>query len=434
MMLRSDPYEKYLSSDSEWLNCLPLGWKQQRVKDIFRLVTDTAPDNNAFELLSLYTNIGVKPRKDLEARGNKASSTDGYWLVKKGDIVVNKLLAWMGAIGLSEYDGVTSPAYDILRKINSSTDERFFSYLFRTERAQQIFKRYSRGIMDVRLRLYFDKFGAITLLVPPYSIQRTISDYLDIKTAQIDQKIDLLSQKAEKYGKLKQSLINETVTRGLDKTVAMKDSGVEWIGDVPVHWGIKRVKELGNLVLGKMLDNKPAPDKFLKCYLKSKNIRWLTPDVSVVEEMYFSLHEISLYRIKCGDLLLSEGGEVGKTSHWNNELDECYIQNSVHKFTANRHNLSRYFLYLSFAVGQAKYYDSIVNVVSIKHLTKEKLSRVIWLSPPLMEQQAIVDYLDEKTAQIDRIIETIHTQIEKLKELRKTLINDVVTGKIKVVD
>lgn len=84
------------------------------MKNVFKLIIEPAPKNNDFELLSVYTEIGVKPRRELEERGNKASTTDGYWLVKKGDIVVNKLLAWMGAIGVSNYNGVTSPAYDIL--------------------------------------------------------------------------------------------------------------------------------------------------------------------------------------------------------------------------------------------------------------------------------------------------------------------------------
>jgi type I restriction enzyme S subunit len=116
MKLCSLPYEEYRDSDNEWNEFIPSIWNEKRVKDLFRLITNLAPNNNDYELLSLYASIGVKPRKDMEQRGNKAVTTDGYWIVRKGDIVVNKLLAWMGAIGLSEYDGVTSPAYDILRK------------------------------------------------------------------------------------------------------------------------------------------------------------------------------------------------------------------------------------------------------------------------------------------------------------------------------
>jgi len=206
-----------------------------------------------------------------------------------------------------------------------------------------------------------------------------------------------------------------------------KDSGVEWLGEVPKHWGIKRVKELGSLVLGKMLDNKQEEKKFLKPYLKSKNIGWLEITDSNIEEMYFSPYEMKLYRIQKGDLLFSEGGEVGKTAFWNQDDLECYIQNSVHKFTTNKNNNTRYFLYLSFAAGHAKFYDSIVNFVSIKHLTKEKLARVVWLSPPLSEQQAIANYLDTKTAQIDRKIELLSQKAEKYAKLKQSLINETVT-------
>jgi type I restriction enzyme S subunit len=274
----------------------------------------------------------------------------------------------------------------------------------------------------------------IPLVLPSQLEQKSIANYLDTKTAQCDRKIDLLTQKATQYGKLKQSLINETVTRGLDKSVTMKDSGVEWISRIPKHWEIKRIKDIGLVVLGKMLDSTGSDDKFYRYYLKSKNIGWLNVDTSNVEQMYFSSAEMKYCRIKRNDLLLSEGGEVGKTSIWKEEIDECYIQNSVQKITLHKENYSRYFLYQSFLLGNIKYYDSIVNHVSIKHLTKEKLSRVVWVCPPLSEQKAIADYLDTKTAQIDQIIQTINTQIEKLKELRKTLINDVVTGKIKVID
>ena len=432
MNLRSHPYESYRAGNSEWVDQTPSEWEEKRVKDLFRLVTDKASVDNDHELLSLYASIGVRPRKDLEARGNKASSTDGYWLVKKGDIVVNKLLAWMGSVGLSEYDGVTSPAYDVLRKTSRLVDVRYFSYLFRTEIAKQIFKRNSRGIMDMRLRLYFDKLGAITVPVPPFSTQQAIATYIDTKTTQIDRQIDLLSQKATQYGKLKQSLIVETVTRSLDKSVPMKDSGVEWVGEMPAHWEVKRVKEVGLVVLGKMLDNVKSENTRLRSYLKSKNIGWLKVEDTDIEQMYFSAADMKSYRLKRGDILLSEGGEVGKTAFWNDEIEECYIQNSVHKITVYKNNCARFFLYQSFLLGSIKYYDSIVSHVSIKHLTKEKLSRVSWVRPPIVEQVAIAAYLDDKIAQIDRIVAAINSQIDKLKILRKALINDAVTGKIKV--
>src|SRR5579864_5482456 len=117
-------------SSAEWFGVVPMHWKILKTKRVFRLVCNPAPEDNDAELLSVYTEIGVRPRKELEQRGNKASTTDGYWIVRRGDLVVNKLLAWMGAIGYSAYDGVTSPAYDVLRPI-MPVEPKFYHYLFR---------------------------------------------------------------------------------------------------------------------------------------------------------------------------------------------------------------------------------------------------------------------------------------------------------------
>ncbi len=202
-------------SGLEWIGEIPRHWEVINTKYLFRLVTEPAPKNNDYELLSIYTEIGVKPRKELEARGNRATTTDGYWLVKKGDFIVNKLLAWMGAIGLSNYEGVTSPAYDILRK-SRPLNERFYEYLFRCGLYFTEFKKRSRGIMEVRLRLYFDQFGQIPLVFPPVDEQNEIVDFLDYKTGQIDELIAAEQQKIELLKEYRQSLISEAVTGKID--------------------------------------------------------------------------------------------------------------------------------------------------------------------------------------------------------------------------
>ena len=210
-----DPNVEMKPSGLAWIGEIPKDWKTINTKYLFRLVTERAPKNNDYELLSIYTEIGVKPRKELEERGNRATTTDGYWLVKKGDFIVNKLLAWMGAIGLSNYEGVTSPAYDILRKIRP-LNERFYEYLFRCGLYFTEFKKRSRGIMDVRLRLYFSQFGTIPLVFPPVHEQHEIVNFLDSQT----EKIDKLRSNEEHIVKLlkeyRQSLISEAVTGKID--------------------------------------------------------------------------------------------------------------------------------------------------------------------------------------------------------------------------
>ena len=210
-----DPSVEMKPSGLEWIGEIPVHWEVINTKYLFRLVTEPAPKNNDYELLSIYTEIGVKPRKELEARGNRATTTDGYWLVKKGDFIVNKLLAWMGAIGLSNYEGVTSPAYDILRK-SRPLNERFYEYLFRCGLYFTEFKKRSRGIMEVRLRLYFDQFGQIPLVFPPVHEQDKITNFLDRKTRQIDELIATEQRKIELLKEYRQSVISEAVTGKID--------------------------------------------------------------------------------------------------------------------------------------------------------------------------------------------------------------------------
>jgi type I restriction enzyme S subunit len=194
-----------------WLGQIPKHWETRRMKYLFTLIAERAPEDNDFELLSLYTDIGVKPRRELEERGNKASTTDDYWMVRRGDLIVNKLLAWMGAFGVSEYDGVTSPAYDILRP-TSDIDSFYYHHLFRCGICLPEIKRRSYGVMDMRLRLYFDRFGDMCVPVPPLKEQRAILAHIKTEAAQLD----TLRAAAERtIGLLKErraALITEAVT------------------------------------------------------------------------------------------------------------------------------------------------------------------------------------------------------------------------------
>ena len=210
-----DPSVKMKPSGIEWLESIPNHWEMIRTKHIFRLITDVAPPNNSEILLSIYTQYGVKPRTEFEERGNRATTTDNYWIVKKQDIIVNKLLAWMGAIGISEYDGVTSPAYDILRS-NGKADPYFYHYLFRIPIMFNEFKRHSRGIMDVRLRLYFSEFGDIKLPTPPLSEQKAIVTHIETETAILNRTIATIEKEIALVQEYRTTLIAEAVTGKID--------------------------------------------------------------------------------------------------------------------------------------------------------------------------------------------------------------------------
>ena len=202
-------------SGVEWLGELPSHWQALPTKRLFRLVAEPAEINNDYELLSVYTAIGVAPRKDLEPKGNKASTTDGYWKVKQGDIIVNKLLAWMGAVGFSNYDGVTSPAYDILRKVKD-INPKFYHYLFRLELTQREFKRWSRGIMEMRLRLYFEELGRIIMPVPPRQEQDVIVEEIEKLEHQYSQLENIASHQIHILQERRTALISAAVTGKID--------------------------------------------------------------------------------------------------------------------------------------------------------------------------------------------------------------------------
>ena len=199
-------------SGVEWIGEIPKVWSCKKIKHCFSLRDERnyLPMDNVV-LLSLYTDIGVFPHGEHEERGNKAVTVEGYKIVHKNDIVVNIILAWMGAIGISDYDGVTSPAYDVWMP-RASIAPRYFHYLFRTPGIAAECYKYGRGIMLMRWRTYSDEFKQISIPNPPIEEQQEIAAYLDEKCAAIDSLItskEALITELESY---KKSLIYEYVT------------------------------------------------------------------------------------------------------------------------------------------------------------------------------------------------------------------------------
>ncbi|MEA5515639.1 restriction endonuclease subunit S, partial [Nodularia sp. UHCC 0506] len=206
-----------------------------------------------------------------------------------------------------------------------------------------------------------------------------------------------------------------------------KDSGVNWLGDIPEHWEVKKLKYIAQIVLGKMLQGNSSGNDYLKPYLRSANIQWNKPDVSDIKQMWLTKNEMNSYLVKSKDILVSEGGEVGRACIWNNEIEECYIQNSVHKITCTQKYSAFYIYYQFYIIGQKGYFESIVNRVSIGHLTREKLINIKFIIPPLSEQKKIACFLDSKLEEIDKFISNKQRLIELLKEQKTAIINRAVT-------
>ena len=428
-------YPEYKESGVEWIGEIPTHWEMINTKYLFRLVTEPAQKNNDYELLSIYTDIGVKPRKELEERGNRATTTDGYWLVKKGDFIVNKLLAWMGAIGLSDYEGVTSPAYDILRKIRP-LNERFYEYLLRCGLYFTEFKKWSRGIMEVRLRLYFDQFGQIPLVFPPVDEQNKIVNFLDRKTGQIDELIRIKERRIELLQEQRTALINQAVTKGLDPNVKMKPSGVEWIGEIPAHWKVKRIKYLASLIskgttpttIGKEILG-GGEIRFIKGENIVDNRIKLKPEYYIDEETNQILKRSQL---KENDLLFVIAGTIGKVSLVRSNHLPANTNQAIAFIRPHKKELSEFIYYWlqSDNIQKAVWLEVVQSAQP--NLSMENLGNLYIPYPNIAEQRRIVDYITDKTQTIVQLLQPAYRQIELLKEYRQSLISEAVTGRIDV--
>lgn len=202
-------------SGIEWLGEVPEHWEIKKIKYLFKQIDERNNSEDA-ELLSLYTDIGVKPRKELEQKGNKAQTVIDYKIVKKNDIVVNKLLAWMGAISISDYEGVCSPDYDVYRKIDEEIEPRFYHYYFRSHYFKGDCYRFGKGIMMMRWRIYPEQFKSIFVVKPPYDEQVQIVNYVERIYTEYENLIEAINNQIKKLHEFRESLIYEAVTGKID--------------------------------------------------------------------------------------------------------------------------------------------------------------------------------------------------------------------------
>ena len=260
--------------------------------------------------------------------------------------------------------------------------------------------------------------------LPPSSTRRR--EKIDTLIAKKERLIGLLQEK-------RSALISRAVTKGLDPDVPMKDSGVEWLGEIPAHWEVAPVYARYEVALGKMLDAKRISGNSLGPYVRNVDVQWDTVNTDNLPQMDFPSQERDRYRLQPGDLLVCEGGEVGRTAIWRGELEECFYQKAIHRVRpTSRRDLPLFFYYLMCSLTGRGVFLAGSNPNTISHLTAVQLRHYRVVCPPLSEQQAISEYLDSETAKIDALVAKVREAIEHLKELRSALISAAVTGRIDV--
>lgn len=425
------PYPIYRESGLPWAPRIPQAWQVLRNGRLFAHRVETGfPDLPVLEV-SLRTGVRVRDMVNLQ-RKQVMSQKEKYKRAAKDDIAYNMMRMWQGALGPAPVDGLVSPAYVVVRPF-PETNSAYFSYLFRTDAYMREVNKFSRGIVSDRNRLYWDEFKQMPSLLPPRTEQDQIVAYLRVQDAHIARFIKAKRGLIALLTEQKLRIIDQAVTVGLDASVAVKPTGLDWLGDVPAHWEVQRLKNVANVVLGKMLTTEARNGNGeFKPYLRSRNVQWRKPDVRDVKEMWIANSEMLQLRVRMDDLLVSEGGEVGRACMWNDELPECYIQNSVHRVAAKSMMLPEFLFHQFFAYGKRGRFSAIVNRVSIAHLTREKLVTVPFTVPPVKEQRDICKWIGDECQPIDEAIARAEDEIKLIREYRDRLIADVVTGQVDV--
>lgn len=421
-------------SGVEWIGEIPEGWTIERLQWHVSEIKESNKPEKTRQVLSLTNKRGVIPYEEKGAQGNVAKEDySQYKLAYPGTIVANSMNILIGSVGRCDYFGCVSPVYYVY-KPNEGENLAFIDYIFQMEQFQKELRRYANGILEIRLRVPSDGILKREIAFPTKEAQEKIVHCLNQKCTQIDTLIQNVQTQIEKLKAYKQSLITETVTKGLDPSVPMKDSGVEWAPQIPEVWRLSRVGLQYSIILGKMLCPKQMDETYtLEKYYCAANVHFGEISSEELKEMWFSPAEKEQYHISKGDMLIVEGGAgAGGCAIIQHDTD-ALVQNSVmivrHRYGTD----NRYLRYWIEHMVKRGYLDVVCNKATIPHYTKEKLARTVIPVLPHEEQILIADYLDKKCSQIDRLIAIKQAKIEKLEQYKRSLIYEYVTGKKEVI-
>ena len=397
------------------------------------LFQDTSIKNKPDEtLLSVTQNRGVIPRDWLEERTVMPSgSLETFKFIEKDDFAIS-LRSFEGGLEICHHDGIISPAYTVLKYNKKLLNNGYYKYLFK---CQKFISEMQTSIVGIRegKNISYEELKYSFLPIPQTNEQQKISQFLDDKTAKIDQAVDLAEKQIALLKEHKQILIQNAVTRGLNPDVPLKDSGVEWIGQVPEHWEVMRLK----FMLSEKLKYGANESAELDDPEQPRYIRITDIDEqgNLKNDTFKSLEfeKAKDYLLKLNDILLARSGATaGKSYIYKENLKNfaCYAGYLIRVRLEQKKFNAKFVNYYFQSVGYWDWIKSVNIQATIQNVSAEKYNDFLLSVPNLQEQVTIVDYLDQKTAKIDQAIALKTAHIEKLKEYKSVLINDVVTGKV----
>ncbi|WP_434285528.1 restriction endonuclease subunit S [Aliarcobacter cryaerophilus] len=437
--MKFETYDSYKDSEIEWLGEIPNGWNIRRVKDLTFTQSGTTPQSGNPHY---YDNGETYWIRTTDLNNNEVINSE-YKITEKAfeDYslkilpIDSVLIAMYGGMGTIGKNGIVKTKATLNQSVcavlpkKRKYDSKYFQFYLQYFRPKwELFADSARKDPNINQ----DAIKNLFLCYPNLDEQKQIANYLDIKTLKIDKEISILEQKIEKYKELKQTLIAETVLRGLDKNIELRDSETQWIGDIPKHWETDRLKNIFNERADKNLNIKTGEPV-------TSNILSVMKDIGVINHRDKGnvgnkmAEDITNYKLVYpNDIVVNKMnvmiGSVGISKEFG-ALSVVYII-----LITKKDSYAKYYDYFfrmkAFQRSLRRIATGILEIREAVNMTL--FMQEMMTKPPYDEQVKIANYLDEKTSKIDSIVEVIGKKIEVLKEFRKTLINDVVTGKVKV--
>ena len=424
-------------SGIEWIGDIPEEWKTLRIQFCLDEIVEKNDPIQTTQILSLMKDRGVMLYDEKGDIGNKAKEDcSEYKIAYPNTLIVNSMNILIGSVGISNYFGCVSPVYYVFKETNLS-ELRFVNYIFNTKAKQKELRRYANGILEIRLRISSNNIFKRKIPLPNKIMQIKIADFLDDKCVKIDNLIAHEQVMIEELKAYKQSVITEAVTKGLDKSVLMKDSGVEWIGKIPESWSISKIKMLAD----ETQENAFIDGDWIESpYIEDTGIRYLTTgnigDGVFKRQGNGFISNETFTKLQCKyaypqDLIFSRlNEEYGRSCILPNDYDKYVI--AVDNVILRTNEDKKYICYVTQCSNYHKAVFFFARGTAMKRISRTNLGNVAIPLPSIAEQQQIAEYLDNKCADIDSLISIKQQKIEELKEYKKSLIYEYVTGKKEV--
>ncbi|MCM1045318.1 MAG: restriction endonuclease subunit S [Candidatus Gastranaerophilales bacterium] len=427
-------YESYILSPVPWIEKMPSHWRLVRGKNLYQKMQ--RPTSDTDEIVTCFRDGTVTLRKKRRITGFTESLKEiGYQGIKKGDLVIHVMDAFAGSTGVSDSDGKGTPVYSVCQAKGDSNNQ-YYALLLREMARTGFIQSLYRGIRERSSDFRFEVFAAQFYPVPPRPEQDQIVRFLDWKVSVINRLINIRKKQIGKLYELKNSLVHQVITKGLDTESNTIASGYEWVGSIPHHWKVVSLRRVYSVILGKMLSSNPSNENCsYEEYICAKDVHFDDVDLSNLKRMWFSESEKEQYQVQLDDLLVVEGGAgAGNAAIVQNLQDrQIYVQNSIHIIRPkDTQALNSFLCYWIQSLVARGYMKNICSVATIPHFTKDKVLSTMMPLPPIREQEKIVTFLNNQFAKIAKVIDLKNMQIRQLEEYKARLISDVVTGKVDV--